>query len=377
MTLVHETATPSSNVSRKKVLVIDDDDGYRTFIGITLKLLGYDIVEAADGMEGLEAIKLHHPDLVLCDVNMPKMDGDTVLKTLKADPQYGSIPFIFLTGNATNSDMRHGMQLGADDYLTKPFTAEDLIAAVETRLRSKKSLQKYYESQFDDIKTSIVRSLPHEFRTPLNGILGCAQILREESGLPAEEVKELATLIHRSGERLHHLLENMILFGELQFLMNDKGRIATMRRESATTLCEVIRSVAERESTILGRDGSIEIAVADGPVQISSIHLTKIMEEVVGNALKYSKSGTRVSISGDITSAEARVTIRDEGRGMTAEQIGKVAAFQQFDRRYHEQQGAGLGLAIAKNLAELYGGSLTIESKESIGTTVTLCLPRA
>ncbi len=373
----HATTNSMSPVSPQKILVIDDEDDYRTMIAVTLKMMGYAIVEATNGLDGLAAVKMHHPDLVLCDVNMPKMDGRTLLGTLKEDPESASIPFIFLTGNAAKSDMRQGMLLGADDYLTKPFTSVELITAIETRLTRKKSLQKYYTSKFDDIKTSIVRSLPHEFRTPLNGILGLAQFLKVENDLPAEEVKEVGALIYKSGQRLHHILENMILFGELQFWRNDQNTIATMRRESMTLLREVIQSAAEQEAAIQERADSIDIAVKDSFVQISSIHLKKIMEEIIDNALKFSKPGTKIYISSEENDAEVQIILRDEGRGMSSEQIGRVAAFQQFERRYHEQQGAGLGLAIAKALTELYGGSLTIESTEKIGTTVKIKLLKA
>jgi two-component system, sensor histidine kinase and response regulator len=358
----------------QKILIIDDEEVYRTMTSATLKTMGYDIVEATDGLDGLAAVKMHHPDLVLCDINMPKMDGRTLLATLKQDPECNTIPFIFMTGNSAASDMREGMQLGADDYLTKPFTSDDLLAAIKTRLMKNKSLEKHYKSQYDDIKTSIVRSLPHEFRTPLHSILGCAQFLKEENGLTAEEVKEAGVLISKSAERLHHLLENMILFGELQFWMNDQRTIATMRRESTSLLREAVRSAAEGEAATQKRGDAIHIAVKDSPVRISEMHLTKIIEEIMNNALKFSDPGTKIDISSEENDQEVTITIQDEGRGMSPEQISGVTAFQQFDRRHYEQQGAGLGLEIAKTLAELYGGSLAIKSKEKIGTTVSLCL---
>src|SRR5208283_3685746 len=375
MTIENAGKNTVSHVTPKKILIIDDEGDYRGMIATTLKMAGYDISEATNGLDGLAAVKFDHPDLVLCDINMPKMDGYTLLGTLKEDDECASIPFIFLTGDTAKSDMRQGMQLGADDYLTKPFTSEELITAIETRLHRKKSLQRYYESQFDDIKTSIVRSLPHEFRTPLHAILGYAQILQEESGLPAEEIREVGVFIQKSAQRLRHLLENLILLGELQFLMNDQKAIATMRREAITSLREVIRSAAEQEANIHKRVDSIDIKVNESIVQISSTHLTKIIEEIIDNALKFSEPGTKVSISSGENDAEVQIVMRDEGRGMSQDQIGKVTAFQQFERRHYEQQGAGLGLAIAKTLAELYGGRLAIESKENKGTTVTLCLP--
>jgi signal transduction histidine kinase len=370
----HAKTNTISHLPQQKILVIDDEEDYRAMITVTLKIMGYEVIEASNGIDGLAAVKTHHPDLVLCDIRMPEMDGYTLLGMLKEDPECAAIPFIFLTGNSAKSDMRQGMQLGADDYLTKPFTSDELIASVKTRLTRKKGFQNYYESQFEDIKTSIVRSFPHEFRTPLTGILGCAEILKEESDLPAEEVKKIGAAIYKSGQRLRHLLENVILFGELQFWMNDQKQIATMRRESITLLHEVIRSAAEQEAEIQKRVDSISIEVKDSPVQISSEHLTKIIEEIINNALKFSEPGTKIHISSEEGDAEVLIIIRDEGRGMSQERISKVTAFQQFERRYHEQQGAGLGLAIAKTLAELYGGNLTIESTEKVGTTVKIKL---
>ena len=373
----NETRNTAGHLPPQRILVIDDEEDYRAMITITLKMMGYEVIGASNGVDGLAAVKTHHPDLVLCDIRMPEMDGYALLGALKEDPECAAIPFIFLTGNTAKSEMRQGMQLGADDYLTKPFTSDELITSVKTRLTRRRGLQNYYESQFDDIKTSIVRSLPHEFRTPLHAILGYAQILSEEDDLPRDEVKEIGAMIHKSGQRLRHLLENMILFGELQFWMNDQNIIATMRREEMTPLREVIRSAAEQEAGIQKRADAMDITVKDSVAQISSAHLTKIVEEVIDNALKFSERGTKIHISSEEGDADVLIIIRDEGRGMSQEQISKVTAFQQFERRYHEQQGAGLGLAIAKTLAELYGGSLSIESTEKIGTTVTIKLLKA
>jgi len=361
----------------QKILIIDDEEVYRTMISATLKSMGYESIEAANGLDGLVAVKLHHPDLVLCDINMPKMDGRTLLSTLKEYPEFSAIPFIFITGNSANGDVRQGMQLGADDYLIKQFSSADLLDAIKTRLDKTKSFQKHLESQYDDIKTSIVRSLPHEFRTPLHSIIGCAQFLIEENNLTADEVKEAGELISKSAQRLHHLLENMILYGELQLWTNNRSTVAAMRRESVSLLRELVGSTAAQEAAKHGRADSMEISVTDSQVQISPSHLTKIIEEIIDNAIKFSEPGTKISISSEEDDREVTIKIRDEGRGMSNEQIDTVTAFQQFERPHFEQQGAGLGLAIVKSLAELYGGRLTISNSDKIGTTVKIRLLKA
>ncbi len=359
------------------ILIIDDEENYRDIITMALQISGYEVLDAKNGLDGLAAAKMNKPDLILCDVNMPKMDGNTLLSTLKEDPEFADIPFIFLTGNTAPSDMRKGMQLGADDYLTKPFSTEELLSAVKTRLNKKQKLQKYYNSQFEDIKTSILHSLPHEFRTPLNSILGFSQILMEENNLPHEEVQEAGEMIHKSGLRLHHLLENIVLFGQLQLIINDHEKIEILRHESATMIEEIIHTVAQKQMSLHERADGILLSVKNVFIQMSSIYLTKIMEEIIDNALKFSETGTAVHISSKEVGSEVQIIIRDEGRGMSEEQINRISAFQQFDRGYYEQQGAGLGLVIVKTLAELHGGSLSIESVGKNGTTITLTLPAA
>ncbi len=360
----------------QKILVIDDEDAYREIITMTLKIIGYEVIEAMNGLDGLAAAKMHSPDLILCDINMPKMDGHTLLATLKEEQEFAGIPFIFLTGNTSTADMRKGMQMGADDYLTKPFTAEELVTAVATRLSKNKSMQKYYESQFDDIKSNIVHSLPHEFRTPLNGILGFSQILMDEPDLPLEEVKEIGSMIYRSGQRLHRMLENLVLFGQLQLWMRDEKKMAELRNLDCCRLKEVIPMVAEQTMVRNDRTGAVKLNIIDAGVNISALRFSKIIEEILDNALKFSPAGSNVTLSTEIKENTVQITILDEGRGMSAEQIGKISGFQQFERGYYEQQGAGLGLAITKMLIELHGGTFSINSIEDKGTSVVFYIPK-
>ncbi|MHB1050964.1 MAG: ATP-binding response regulator [Bacteroidota bacterium] len=354
------------------ILVIEDEEEYRSIITLALEMLDYRVTEAKNGLEGWESVGRKIPDLILCDVNMPVMDGHALLSKLKEVPAYAGIPFLFLTGNSDKSDMRKGMELGADDYITKPFTTNELISAVQTRLHKKHSVQKYYETRFDDIKTSFVSSLPHEFRTPLNGILGFSQVLQEETDLPADEVKNIGALIHKSGERLRHLLENMVLFGQIQFWVNDREKIAEFRTDNFTTLLEELQRTADVLMIRHERPGAVHISASDSIIHISSVHLAKVLEETIDNALKFSEAGTTVLVSAAGNESETTVTVRDSGRGMSKEQLNAITAFQQFQRRYYEQQGAGLGLVIAKSLVELYGGKFEIDSTEKKGTTVKL-----
>ncbi|MEH2304005.1 response regulator [Nostoc sp.] len=130
--------------SSKKILVIEDDAVTRNLFLEVLEAQGFDTIGAEDGVAGIQKAQQHLPDLVICDIQMPDMDGYTVLARLRQDPHTAIIPFIFLTGSNTQTDVRKGMELGADDYLTKPSSIEDLLRAIAVRLEKQAFLRYWY-----------------------------------------------------------------------------------------------------------------------------------------------------------------------------------------------------------------------------------------
>ncbi|MEJ6487233.1 response regulator [Nostoc punctiforme UO1] len=130
--------------SSKKILVIEDDAVTRNIFLEVLEAQGFDTIDAEDGVAGIQKAQEHLPDLVICDIQMPDMDGYTVLARLRQDPHTAIIPFIFLTGSNTQTDVRKGMELGADDYLTKPSSIEDLLRAITVRLEKQAFLRYWY-----------------------------------------------------------------------------------------------------------------------------------------------------------------------------------------------------------------------------------------
>ncbi|MCR6655239.1 MAG: response regulator transcription factor [Opitutus sp.] len=119
----------------KRILVIDDEAKLRKQFSALLSLEGFSVIEARNGREGVELAQREQPDLVLCDITMPEMNGHRVIESLRADARTAHLPFIFLTGWSERGDIRTGMNLGADDYLTKPVDPDELITAVKARLR--------------------------------------------------------------------------------------------------------------------------------------------------------------------------------------------------------------------------------------------------
>lgn len=361
-----------------KILVIDDEEWLREMIQLALRQKGYEVIEAENGEVGIERAKKHIPDLVLCDVNMEKVDGYLTLSTLRNFPGTAAIPFILMTGLADNAGMRHGMELGADDYLPKPFTIEALYAAVEARLKKSQALRDEAEKKMADLRDNITMMLPHELRTPLNGILAYGEILSQDAAtLPPAEIAEMGQVIYESGRRLERLIENFLIYTQIELLGSDPARVGALRKKQTGSPRKIVELRAAHQAEAAGRKNELELELTDKPVAISEEYLTKIVDELTHNAFKFSNPGTPIQVMLFPNDKELTLSITDHGRGFQAEQLRKVGAYMQFDRKQHEQQGLGLGLTIAKKLTELHGGSLGLQSEPGSGTTVVVRLPLA
>jgi len=141
--------------SPKKILVIEDDTVTRNLFLKGLEAEGFDVIGAQNGLVGIQQAQEHLPDLVICDIMMPDMDGYSVLSTLRQDPVTAIMPFIFLTGSDTKGHVRKAMELGADDYLTKPSTLDELLRAIATRLQKQATLQYWWANQFQKAPNSV------------------------------------------------------------------------------------------------------------------------------------------------------------------------------------------------------------------------------
>ena len=361
----------------KRILVIDDEEWLREMVHLALSQRGYEVLEAGNGATGIEVAQKQLPDLVLCDVNMEKVDGYLTLSSLRNEPATAAIPFILMTGLADSAGMRHGMELGADDYLPKPFTIDALYAAVEARLKKDQTVRQVAEKKLADLRDNISLMLPHELRTPLNGILAYGEILAADAAtLPAKEVAEMGQVIHDSGKRLERLIENFLIYAQLELLSTDMAKINALRKKQTLDAAGLIERHAQTQADMADRTRDLALDLANVPVPISEEYLAKIIDELVHNALKFSPRGTKVRVGLNEMPNIVLITVADEGRGFSTEHITKVGAYMQFDRKMQEQQGLGLGLTIAKRLTEIHGGTLTIQSERGVRTEITIKLPK-
>jgi len=349
------------------ILVIEDEVTILESLVDILEVSQFEVITADHGVLGLELVKQHKPDLILCDIMMPILDGYGVLDTLNQDPELSMIPFIFLTAKADRTDMRMGIKMGADDYLTKPIRRVELLEAIATQLKKRGMVENQIKQKLGALRRSISMSLPHEMRTPLNGILGFADIIAEEhASISPAEILEMSQDIHICAEQLYRLIQNFLLYAELELIATDPEQIDALKREGTNAVESLIATIATQKATQLHRLSDLNLQFQPEldrvTVCIGSSRLQKIIEEILDNAFKYSDRGTPVDVIVKYRERNLDLDIIDRGRGMTTEQIANIGAHMQFERKLYEQEGSGLGLAIALTLVQIHGGELSIES---------------
>jgi signal transduction histidine kinase len=220
--------------------------------------------------------------------------------------------------------------------------------------------------------------MPHEMRTPLNGIISNAELLADSAdSFDAKTVSEMSREICQSAQRLERLIENFLIYAQLEIVAGDPHKAAALRAARNTHTAEIARDEAIAQARHAGRSPDLVLHLADVPVVAAEDYFRKIVGELVQNAFKFSENGRRVHVTLAATGEQVELSVQDGGRGFSTEQIRRVGAYLQFERKMEDRQGLGLGLAIAKKLAELHGGSLTITSSQGEGSTVTVKLPKS
>ena len=363
----------------KKILVIDDQSYILESTSLLLRFEDYDVATAANGRIGVEVARQYRPDLILCDISMPELDGYGVLEAVRADHELSSTPFVFLTARTDKADMRAGMVKGADDFLIKPYTRDDLIETVNSIWQKRSNIEVQSQKRVEDIARNITYALPHEFRIVLNQVMGSAKYLQSiAQTVTTEAVLETTDDILISARRLFRITENFLTYAQIESFMADPNMRASVRafrtEEPAAMLCDL--AMAKAMNFERGADLDFGELIEGTTIEVSSENFAKIIAELTDNAFRFSEPGTTVLI--DMFEADGDFIgfrILDRGRGMSREQVAGIGAYKQFERTTYEQQGVGLGLYIAKKLVELHDGLFTMISSEGGGTAITFTLP--
>lgn len=345
-----------------RVLVVDDDERNIVLLSVKLEREGYELDRASNGLEALEKVQSFRPDLILMDVMMPKMDGYEALRILKAREETRFIPVIILTGRTEVEDKVLGFEVGAEDYINKPYSLQEVAARVKSLLRVRALQTKLRETEKMVALGEIVDGIAHEIRNPLMTIGGMARRLYE--GVKEDQHKSYSQTIIKSVERLERMLSRI-----------DEYKVILSSSLSPGDLNSVV-SASVREINDFIESSGKDIAVATGltpglpAIEMDYVNLKAALYHVLQNSVEAISGGGSIRVETGFSAPDKSVSVRitDTGCGMTKEEIRKI--FNPFQTTKFE--GAGLGLTMADRIVRDHGGEIIVESDKGKGTSISL-----
>jgi len=378
-----------------RILIVDDAPVNIQALTAILRDRGYRISVATNGRQALEALAKVRPDLILLDVVMPDMDGFETCTRIKASPDWRDIPIIFLTAKTETDDIVRGFELGAVDYVGKPFHAHELLARVATHLamdRLRRENERLIRDESESARhrsvAQMVAGVAHEINTPLGIIRTAADLITQAIASPAiaaltqtpdgkpvvEDLAEAARLIERNALRAHTLVQD--------FKKVSVNQITDIKE--TVNLAEVVAETTHL-FRVTARQSRMDVSIVnDLPGQRGEWlgypgSLSQVLLNLLANAQRYAyaeDTGGRVEITlATDQHGGYRITVRDFGNGIPPENLARI--FDPFFTTGRGKGGSGLGMAIVYNIVTVHlAGAITVESTVGAGTTVTVSLPR-
>jgi len=361
-------------MEQSKILVIEDEKVLRNNICEILELSDFLVESAANGKDGLKKIYDWQPDLILCDVMMPEMDGFEVLFNLRQSLN-NHVPFIFLTARVDRDDTRKGMNLGADDYLTKPFSRVELLNAVNSRLDLRKKIGFNHTSEIG-IKNILQVLSSQDTNSPLNGIIGFGEYLKNHpEDIDPEAIQQMGVYIKEAGEKIYRMSKKLSLYESLVSNTITKNLFTTPEDSLTFDLNVLIENTILKVANDFNRSWDTHLLLEKVSSTLDRYFVQFIVSEIADNAFRYSIKNHPVMIKAFMESDEMILTITDEGYVSGDEHIQKIKTINAFSKTNPYDENLGLGIYLSSKILEKVGGSIEFTHNFPKGLIVKIKFP--
>ena len=361
-----------------KILIVDDVVSNVLLLKILLTNEKYQVCTANCGNMAIEQAKAEKPDLILLDVMMPDITGFDAAQILKKDPETAHIPIIFLTALNNPSDLVHGFQVGANDFLTKPFNKEELVVRVFHQIKLV-AATRIIERQNAELRATIGNRdkmysvIAHDLRSPMASIRMVLNLVAASASpeLIGQEMYDLLDKANKESEDVHDLLDNL-----LKWTKSQTGRLTVVRQDLDLNdiipgVVDIFEMIAQNKHIKLNYQTSASsvIVTADNDM------LKTVVRNFMSNAIKFTPENGSIDIILSTEGDYAKVSVRDHGVGIAPERLSSI--FNKGETTYGTggEEGSGLGLQLCQDFATKSGGSCTVESVLGEGSTFSVLVP--
>jgi two-component system sensor histidine kinase/response regulator len=375
-----ETEKLESQIQKSdyKILIVDDVMSNVLLLKILLTNEKYQVCTANCGNMCIEQAKAEKPDLILLDVMMPDITGFDAAQILKKDPETSHIPIIFLTALNNPSDLVHGFQVGASDFLTKPFNKEELVVRVFHQIKLV-AATRIIEKQNAELRATIGNRdkmysvIAHDLRSPMASIRMVLNLVVASSSPETigAELYELLDKANKESEEVHDLLDNL-----LKWTKSQTGRLNVVMQDLDLNdiipgVVDIFEMIAQTKQIKLNYTGSSVPVV----VTADNDMLKTVVRNFMSNAIKFSPESSSIEITLTTESDNAKISVRDHGVGIAPERLNSI--FNKGETTYGTdgEEGSGLGLQLCQDFASKIGGHCTVESVLGEGSTFSVFVP--
>jgi len=369
------------------ILVVDDIKANLELIKGVLKRHKIVGETAISANEAFEKIAIKKPDLILLDVAMPEMDGFEMCKLLKENDETKDIPVIFITAHYQPNHILKGFQMGAVDYIAKPFNQQELISRVQTHLKLKNAndqivAQNMMISQQNERLTALnftkdkfFSIIAHDLKTPFSNIITLSQMMIESGeALPEDRKKQFIEAIYQTSNEGFNLLMNLLNWSRNQTgSLKQMPDVLNLRKVVKNLLITTMLQIEWKEISLVNNVTSDIFCVADFYM------LETVLRNIVSNAIKFTPKKGNIEINAVVKNNFVFLSVKDSGEGITDEAIESINYSDKFftSKGTDNENGSGLGLKLCKEFAEKNGGNLLINRNIDGGSTITVTLPIA